>query len=282
MSRKPKRRNQSLDNDVENKKIEKIKLSNKSQAENAFLSIVFCICLIVAIYSGKEIIKWFINNKENADIIKSVSSKVSVEKLENEMEKYNIDFAGLKEINEDTVGWLKVYRTDVEFPVVQTNNNNYYLTHNFEKKTNAAGWAFMDYRNKLDGTDKNIVIYGHNRRDGSMFASLRNILENEWYTNDDNRVIIFVTENEYSLYEVFSVYEILEEDYYISTNFDTISYSDYLKRAVSKSIYDFGIDVNEDDSILTLSTCANNSRYRIVLQAKKMNLNINEDANKME
>ncbi len=267
---RPKRRKQPVFRDVEEQykkeKSKKIKL----KAADTFLMIVFIICLIVAVYSGKEIIKWHLNNKENAEIIEAVSSKVSISAVEDEKAKYQIDFNGLKEINNDTVGWLKVYGTNVEFPVVQSADNSYYLTHNFEKRNNAAGWAFADYRNRFDGTDKNIVIYGHNRRDGSMFASLKNILTPEWYTNDENRIVVFITENNYSLYEVYSIYEIEEEEYYILTDFDVISYSDFIKRSVSKSIYDFGIDVNENDRILTLSTCANNSKYRIVLQAKKI------------
>ena len=239
-------------------------------AENIFLSIVFIICFFIALNSGIKIIEWHIHNKDNKEIIEIISTKVSSEQLEGEKEKYSIDFKGLKEINDDTVGWLKVYGTDVEYPVVKSEDNVFYLTRNFRKKNNASGWAFADYRNKFDGTDKNIIIYGHNRRDGSMFATLKNILNKDWYENDNNRIVVFITENEYSLYEVFSIYQILEEDYYISTDFERLSYSDFLKRAVSKSIYDFGINVNESDSILTLSTCADNSKYRVVLQAKKI------------
>ena len=247
-----------------------IKMTKQIKPEDVFLITVFVICFIVALYSGRKIIQWFLNNKENEKIIETISTKISVEQLEGEKSKYNIDFDGLKSINADTVGWIKVYGTNVEFPVVQSNDNKYYLTHNFEKKNNQAGWIFADFSNRFDGTDKNIVIYGHNRKDKSMFATLKNILNREWYENDENRMVVFVTPNEYSIYEVFSVYQIIEEDYYISTNFDNYSYSDFIKRAKSKSIYDFGIDVTQEDRILTLSTCADNSKYRIVLQAKKI------------
>lgn len=270
MRTKPKRRKQDDFKNIEKSMPKEGKTMAESKAANIFLTIVFLICLIIAIYSGGKIIEWHLNNKENEEIIESISSKVSVETLTDEKSKYNIDFDGLKKINKDTIGWIKVYGTKVEFPVVQSSDNEYYLTHNFENKTNAAGWAFADYRNKFDGTDKNIIIYGHNRRDGSMFATLKNILSPEWYTNDENRIVVFITEDSYSLYEVYSVYEIEEEEYYILTDFNVVSYSDFIKRSISKSIYNFGINVTEDDKILTLSTCANNSKYRIVLQAKKI------------
>ena len=70
------------------------------------------------------------------------------------------------------------------------------MNHNFEKKYNIAGWIFADYKNNFDKTDKNIVIYGHNRKDGSMFGTLKNILKEEWYSNEENFVIDFITEQE--------------------------------------------------------------------------------------
>ena len=270
MSKKPPRRKQATYDEKETVEKKEPIIKTKPKKENVFLGIVFCICLIVAIQSGKNIIFWFIDNNRNAEIIESISTKVTVEQMEGEREKYHIDFDSLKKINEDTVGWVKVYGTDIEFPVVQSEDNSYYLTHNFEKKNNVAGWIFADYRNKFDETDKNIIIYGHNRKDKSMFATLKNVLNNDWYTKDENRIIVWITENEYSLYEVFSVYQILNEDYYITTDFSNISYSDFLKRAKAKSIYDFGIDVTEEDTLLTLSTCADNNKYRVVLQAKKI------------
>lgn len=129
----------------------------------------------------------------------------------------------------------------------------------------------MDYKNKCDNTDKNIVIYGHNRRDGGMFGTLKNILTDEWQNNKDNFVIPFITENEKSEYQVFSIYRIEKEEYYITTNFNTDKeYISFLDEIKSRSIKHFGIDVTSDDNILTLSTCANDNNYRVVLHAKKI------------
>ena len=76
------------------------------------------------------------------------------------------------------------------------NNNDFYLKHSFDKKYNAAGWIFADYRNKLDGSDKNIVVYGHNRQNGTMFSSLRNIL------NQIIHNIIYIMLNYYNIKKV--------------------------------------------------------------------------------
>ena len=120
--------------------------------------------------------------------------------------------------------------------------------------------------------DKNIVIYGHNRRDGTMFGSLQNVLKEEWYNNKENQYITFEKENETEIYQVFSVYQIEVEDYYIKTSFDTEGkFEEFINTIKSRSINNFETDVKTDDNILTLSTCANNNKYRVVLHAKKVN-----------
>ena len=158
----------------------------------------------------------------------------------------------------------------MRYIVLKLTTNEYYLTHSLDNSTNSAGWVFADYKNKFDTTDKNIVLYGHNRKDGTMFRTLRNTLEEEWYTNPDNQEVIFVTENEKNKYEVFSIYKIENEDYYITTEFSNSEYKKFLKTIKSRSIHDFGVELNEDDQILTLSTCDNNNKYRIALHAKKI------------
>ena len=116
-----------------------------------------------------------------------------------------------------------------------------------------------------------MIIYGHNRRDGSLFGKLKNILTDEWQNNHDNFIIPFITENEKLEYQVFSIYRIEKEDYYITTNFSTDKeFKDFIDKIKSRSIKDFGIDVTSDDNILTLSTCANDNKYRVVLHAKKI------------
>ena len=156
-------------------------------------------------------------------------------------------------------------------PVVQADDNEYYLRRSFDKSYNLSGWAFADYKNKFDGTDKNIIIYGHNRRDNIMFSPLINIVKPEWYDNDENRYVSFITEEKESIYEVFSVYQTEVEDYYIQTEFNSAEeYKEFLDTLKSRSQKDYGVEVSENDQILTLSTCGNNSKYRVILHAKKL------------
>jgi len=237
------------------------------------LRILFIIMLIISII---YIAIWYIENEQNKALQENISSAIEIEEPEGEIDldnieiQYKVDFERLKEINKDVVAWLKVNGTDIEYTVVKAKNNSYYLNHNFEKKYNNAGWPFADYHNKFDGTDKNIIVYGHNRKDGSMFGTLKNVLTDEWLNNEENREIIFITENEEIHYEVFSVYKIEVEDYYIQTNFKEGEFKKFAETLKQRSQKDFGIELSEDDQILTLSTCANNNQYRVVLHAKQV------------
>ena len=234
--------------------------------------LIYLILIYLLIYSGSEIYKWYKENKDVDIIVKKINEAVDVQNdRNNDEKKYNINFNILKEQNNETVAWIKVNNTDIEYPVVKAKNNDFYLTHSFDKSYNSAGWIFADYRNKMDGTDKNIIIYGHNRRDGSMFENLKRTLNDEWYQNSENRNIIFNTENENSNYEIFSIYQIEAEEYYIQTEFKNESeFGKFIETIKKRSIKDFENELSSSDSILTLSTCANNNKYRVVVHAKKI------------
>lgn len=237
--------------------------------KNFLFKMLIIFLIVVIIYSGYEIYIWYTennnNNKINEEISNLIIEKIDISKTDKN--KYEIDFEGLKQYNSSTVAWIEVKNTNIEYPVVQANDNSYYLKHNFYQEYNSAGWIFADYRNKFDGTDKNIIIFGHNRRDGSMFGTLKNVLHEEWYDNEENIYITFATEKEVYVYKVFSIYQILSEDYYIKTDFEDDEFSDFIRTITDRSIKDFGEEISNDDSILTLSTCANDNKYRVVLHA---------------
>ncbi len=243
---------------------------NKKKLFNVVMRIIELIFLILLVYSSINIFKWYNNNKENKQIINEIAESVTINQETNEEKKYKINFEELKQKNSDTVAWLKIENTNIEFPIVQANNNSYYLTHNFDKEYNVAGWIFADYKNKLDGTDRNIVVYGHNMRNNSMFGSLKDVITEEWYNNEENKYITFVTENEYQTYQVFSVYQIKTEDYYIKTEFKSNEFTEFIDTITKRSKKYFGINVSKEDTILTLSTCANNNKYRVVLHSVRV------------
>ena len=178
----------------------------------------------------------------------------------------------LKETNPDTVGWLSVRGTKVNYPVVIASNNSYYLNHDFNKNLNSLGWVFMDYRNRASNLDQNTIIYGHSTYSNEiMFGSLSNVLKASWLNDDWNHVMIFNTAEADMDWEIFSIYSIDVTDDYLYTNFGTpAEFLEFANMLKARSIHDFGVEINENDKILTLSTCQNRGKKRLVVHARLM------------
>lgn len=237
---------------------------------NKGIKLLFIFISIVLIgYGVINIVNSYKDSKKN-NLIKADINKNIEEPVENDNVVKNeiyVDFDNLKSINSDTVGYIEVKNTDIKYVVVKSNDNNYYLSYDFNKDENIAGWIFADYRNKFDGTDKNIIIYGHNMINGSMFGTLKNVLNEEWYMNDDNLYIPLSTERENMMFKVFSIYQIEPEDYYIETEFYGNEFFSFINIIKNRSIYNFNTAVSKNDTILTLSTCSDSGLERIVVHA---------------
>lgn len=184
----------------------------------------------------------------------------------------NVNFNELLQKNPDTVGWIKVNGTKVNYPIVQTDNNDYYLKHDFNKRNNINGWVYADYRVNFTNFGKNTIIYAHNLTNRTMFGSLVETQKQYWYTNEDNKYIKISTPTSNSVWAVFSTYTIEPITDYLRTNFKNHNYQEFLNKMKARSIYDFGIEVTEDDKILTLSTCNDAGTKRIVVQAKMVTI----------
>lgn len=180
-----------------------------------------------------------------------------------------IDFSNLLEQNQDTVGWIQVGGTKIDYPITQSTDNQYYLTHSFDHTLSKAGWIYSDFRNNFQSLNPNTVIYGHGRLDNTMFGSLREVLKEEWYQDKSNHIIKLSTPITNMIWQIFSVYQIPKEDYYITTHFENEnSYQTFLDTIKNRSIFAFSTSVDTNDKILTLSTCKDNYGQRIVVHAK--------------
>ena len=241
----------------------------KRRLKKKFRIIIVLLLILIfsfgLIYSLINIFNWKIDVDKNNNIIKELRNNIKINKEDKE---YKVDFKSLKEQNSDTVCYLKVSGTKIDYVVVKGEDNSYYLNHNFNKEYNSAGWIFMDYHNNLVD-DRNIVIYGHNMRDGSMFGSLDSTLKKEWQEDKNNQKIMLVKEDGTYYYQVFSTYTIEPEEYYIKTDFSSNdNFYSFIKELKSRSNYDYNVEVNENDKILTLSSCTNSGKNRVVLHAK--------------
>ena len=216
------------------------------------------------VYSGYYIFNWKKDIDENKTVEKKIEKYVEVTDGE-----FKVDFNELKKENADTIGYITVPGTNINYIVVKGNDNEYYLSHNFENKYNVHGWIFADSRNKYDGTDRNLIVYGHNTQDGSMFGTLKNTISSSWSKDYGSKEIEYITENETKYYKVFSAYSIEVEEYYITTEFQTDEdYNYFLKTIKSRSFYNYNVDLDANAKILTLSTCTANGTKRVVLHAK--------------
>ncbi len=202
-----------------------------------------------------------------------IISQLNKDKTENDKKVINEKLASLYNINPDVVAWLNVPDTNIDYAVVQSTNNEYYLKHNFYLENDRKGWVFMDYRNDLENISDNVIIYAHNRyQAGIMFGTLYKTQRSSWYNNPDNQIITLNTFYEDLEYKVFSVYKVLTTTDYLRTIFingdDRLEFLNMLKE---RSIHDFGIELKPDDKIITLSTCAGDTSRHVlhaVLQKK--------------
>jgi len=191
-------------------------------------------------------------------------------------------FNELLKKNDQTVGWIQVNNTKINYPVVQAIDNGFYLNHDFNKKKNSMGWIYMDYRNSNKDLNANTIIYGHNINGGIMFGGLVNALYPNWYNKDVNRTITFNTPYANMKWQIFSIYKIKTTTDYLDSEFESDeSYQNFINMIKGRSVKNFGVEVTPQDKILTLSTCANNIS-KIVIHAKLVEYKPVEEEKKEE
>jgi len=177
-------------------------------------------------------------------------------------------FLPLLEKNDDIVGWLSITETLVDYPVLQSDDNEFYLTRDIEKNDNVNGSIFMDYRNTIETPERHTILYGHNMKNKTMFASLLNY-ESRWYF-ENHPIITFDTLYENRQWQIFSAYFTDTDDKYLQTDFkDAAAFGVFLGTIQNKSLHHSDVILSEKDSILTLSTCSTQSSDgRFVVHAK--------------
>ena len=285
--------NRNLNN---NKYNEKNNINKKKRKLKKWVwTLLLIFFLLIIIFCVLKLFLWGKDNRKTSNIVDDVYENIDINEIvDNENTELigedsdknsdywyyikfpliDVDINKLKGKNSDTVGWINVNNTNINYPYVQYKDNDYYLTHSYDKSYNEAGWVFMDYRNDSNLNNKNTILYAHSRLDKTMFGSLSKTLKSNWYTNKDNHIIRLSTENENTLWQIFSVYKIEEESYYITTSFASDSkYQEFLNTIKGRSLYDFNSNITSDDKILTLSTCYSDTE-RTVVHAKLIKRNI--------
>lgn len=263
-------------------------IKEKLKREQIIWSAVLITCILVFVSVGVYLISWQLENNKTKNLVKKMqevakedkkvetTTTISANKDEEvPREVQNIDFNKLLQMNSDTKGWINVPGTNIDYAFVQTNDNEYYLNHSFDKSYNKKGWVFLDYRNDIDNLKDNTILYAHGLLNKVMFGTLKKVVTPEWYNNKDNRKILITTPKGYYYWEVFSTYTIEPESYYIITRFENDgAYKKFLNIIKSRSVTDYKVDVTTKDKILTLSSCYDHTK-RVVLHAKLISKSIN-------
>ena len=175
--------------------------------------------------------------------------------------------------NPETVAWIQVNGTNINYPVVQHSDNEYYLEHDFYQRKTNIGWIFGDYRDNFETFNNNTIIYGHNLINGTMFGSIPNLLNTNWFATPNKNYIKLSTKTTNSIWQIFSIYKITPTTDYLQSKFNSTStYQEFLNTIKNRSEHQFDIELNYTDKIITLSTCDNIGTKRIAVHAKLVSI----------
>ncbi len=246
--------------------------------------IVLCIILLcVFVYSGYKIITTIRGYKQAEKTYTEVANQfatvvssptpVPVESeqpqddgIDPEVSPLNIDFAGLRAQSTDYVAWIYGPNTVINYPIAYTDDNFYYLDHIPGEIQNANGTIFIDCRNASDFSDQNTCVYGHNMNDGSMFASLRNYRDANYYT--EHPVIYLSTPDFNYRLDLIAGFITEPTSFAYASTFDTPEqFMGHIELIKDLSTFKSDVQVNETDKIVTLSTCTyerDDGRYVVV------------------
>lgn len=177
-----------------------------------------------------------------------------------------VDFEALLEVNPDVVAWIYIEGTDISYPVVQGDDNSYYLHRLLDGSDNVAGSIFLDYRSESDLSDRNSILYGHNMKNGSMFKGITFYKEQAFY-DEHPRCLIMTPNGNYCL-EFFAGYITdLNSQTWKMEFASQEEYAQWLEDTVSKSLFSSSIKPSSQDRVVTLSTCSyefENARFVLV------------------
>lgn len=227
--------------------------------------ILLSICFIVFAISLYKICSYVIetskNRKANQELIKKVITETQYTDKEEKI-PISVDFEILKKENSDIVGWIYSNDTVINYPVVQSKDNEYYLRRMINKQYNIEGSIFMDYRNKSNMTDNNTILYGHNMNNGNMFGSITKYKKQNYY--EGHKELYYITQEvSYKVKLIAGYTTNINADIYNLVNVNKENLAEIIKKSDFKS----DVVVKEKDKFLTLSTCTNrqeDERYVLI------------------
>lgn len=259
--------------------MKKEKTTNKNKKFITVLAIIFIICLIFAI---SYLVIHFINANKNKELYDNLQENIMVDEAIEELSQVKSEFVEkvkeLRQENEDVKGWINIADTNINYPLLQTTDNSYYLTHNYKKEKSSYGSIFINHKSNIKDNNSNVIIYGHDMKDGQMFKELLKYEDKNFY--DHESIIKIATEEGESQYEIIYVFKsrVFYQDeknvfrFYNYYNFENENqYNEYINNCRKIQLYDTGKTATYGEQLITLITCEySQENGRFVVVAKKI------------
>ena len=238
---------------------------NKHLKNSNKIKILLLIVLTIIVVLGVTYMSYYLYNnyktrKDNAEILGNV--KINETDITGTKTERMLQLEELQKENEEIIGWLEIEGTNINYPVLQASDNDYYLTHNYKKEKSSTGSIFLDKDFDLINGSSNYLIYGHRSKSGLMFEDLMKYAKEDFYK--EHTKVKFTTNKDDSLYEILSVFysrvyyksekNVFRYYYFVNANNEQ-EYNDFVNNAKKVSLYDTGVTANYGEQLLTLSTC---------------------------
>ncbi len=259
--------------------MKKEKTSNKNKKVKIIIAIILSIFLILAI---SYLVVHIINANKNKGLYNDLQQDIIPDETTNELAQVNSQFVDkvkeLQQENADVKGWVRIDDTKINYPLLQTTNNDYYLTHNYKKEKSSYGSIFINSNCNIKNENSNIIIYGHDMKDNQMFKDLLKYQDKSFY--EQHPIIKIATdENEYE-YEIIYTFKsrVFYQDeknvfrFYRYYDFENENkYNEYISNCKKIQLYDIGKTANYGEQLITLVTCEySQENGRMVVVAKKV------------
>lgn len=262
-------------NNTENDKNKEEKKNNK-----IIIKILIIICSIIFVLATAYLIYYFCNRYANKNNMKELQNYMP-EVANNSESKETATMIKVRELqkeNEDIKGWIEIENTHINYPILQNDDNEYYVYRDYRKEESSYGSIYMKDKSDINDANSNLVIYGHHMKDGEMFADLLEYVNEEFY--QEHKIVKITTENEEREYEIIATFKsrVFYEDeknvfrYYNITNFENEDeYNNFVINSKKNQFYDTGIDASYGEQLITLITCEySQENGRMVVVAKRI------------
>jgi len=235
----------------------------KGSAWRAVTAIILIIALAVFGFAAYNLYKIYTNYKVGTDEYDNLKQYVATtdsaaSDAGTGFDVGEVDFASLQAVNPDVAAWIRFPNPDIiDYPVVYSSDNSYYLKHTFDGTANSSGAIFMDMNNKRDFSDPNVILYGHAMKNKSMFGSLKQFRDQE-FCAENSYFFIYTPDGGVYQYQICAVYEAADTSDSYTVSFGTAGeYRNYLETIKSRSFFDTGAALSDTSRLVTLSTCTN-------------------------